>query len=64
MTRNITVTEEQFIDLQTLYSRLLEGVFYQDHDEDSRLMGVLRQALADTVLPGMFREEPGGSERR
>ena len=33
-------------DLQALHERLLSGHFYDDYDEDFRLLGVLRDALA------------------
>ncbi len=36
-------------DLQELYRRLLDGAFYGDHDEDARLMGVLREHLEATA---------------
>lgn len=34
-------------DLEELYRRLLDGEFYQDYDEDGRLMGRLREHLKD-----------------
>ena len=56
--RLVAVSTEQFTDLQELYSRLLNGTFYKDHDEDARLVVVLRHVLADAMIPGMFKTLP------
>jgi hypothetical protein len=64
--RTVTIADPDYMDLTELHHRLREGVFYSDHDEDMRLMGVLRRVLADSTLPGMFREvtEQRGIEGR
>lgn len=41
----IMLSEDALIDLRTLYQRLHSGAFYDDHDEDLRLVGVLRKVL-------------------
>ena len=41
----IMLSEDALKDLRTLYQRLYSGAFYDDHDEDVRLMGVLRKVL-------------------
>ena len=36
---------EDIRDLKELYSRLAEGVYFDDFDEDLRLLGVLRKFI-------------------
>lgn len=43
---------EELFDLRTLHEILLEGNFYADYDESSRLMGVLRKHVE--ALPDVF----------
>jgi hypothetical protein len=37
--------EQEKIDMYALYDVLLEGRFYEDHDESTRLVGALRRHL-------------------
>lgn len=40
------VDEEVVADLHELDRRLTEGVYFDDHDEDLRLLGVFRAAIS------------------
>jgi hypothetical protein len=37
--------EQEMVDLRILYHELSEGTFYEDYDEATRLVGVLRRHL-------------------
>lgn len=40
--------EETIDDLRSMYYMLFDGEFYLNHDESSRLLGVLREHLINT----------------